>query len=58
MLPREAIYQFMQIYKELYNEELSFEEAEIQAIRVFNAIKATYKPMEKEWLKKMRGGEK
>ena len=54
MLPKEAVIEFQQIYEEIYKEKISFEEAEKQALRVFLAIKATYKPIKKEWTK---GGE-
>lgn len=53
-LPKEAIIEFQQIYKKVYKTEISYEFAEIQAIRLFSVVKATYQPIKKEWLKKLK----
>ena len=50
-LPKEAIKEFQKIHEHIYSEKLSYEEAEKEALRVFLAVEAVYKPIKKDWLK-------
>lgn len=55
MLPRKAVIEFQQIYKDIYKKEITFEEAEVLAQVTLLAHKAVYKSIRKEWDKSSDG---
>ncbi len=55
-LPKEAITEFQAIYKKVYKTEITFEQAEILALKLYKVMKAIYKPIKKEWLVKLKIG--
>ena len=50
LLPREAILEYQEIYKKEYGEDISFEDAQRQGIKLLTLYQAVYQPIKKEWI--------
>lgn len=58
MLSKQAVMDYQKIYKQTFGEEISYEEAERQGIRLLRLFKVIYKPIPKDWLiQNQKGGE-
>lgn len=53
LLPKEAIFEYQQAYKNFYGKDISFEKAISEGSDLFNTFRAVYKPIKKEWVKQL-----
>ncbi len=51
MLPKEAIFEYIDIYKKNHGKDLTFEEASIQAHKLIRFFQIITKPYPKSWIK-------
>lgn len=52
MLTKKAVEEFRQIWKEKFNEDISYERAETEGIKLLEFFKLIYKPIPKQKTKK------
>lgn len=52
MISQKAVEEYQEIYKKVYGEEISYEQASEQGMKVLRLFKLIYKPIKKEWIKK------
>jgi hypothetical protein len=45
MLSKQAIEEYQKIYKKVFKEEISFEEAKVQGTKLVNLFKIIYRPI-------------
>jgi hypothetical protein len=58
MLSKQAVMDYQKIYKQTFGEEISYEEAERQGIRLLRLFRIIYRPIPKGWPSQIqKGGE-
>lgn len=50
-LSKEAVEEFMRLYKKEYGEDISYDKASEKATKLLRLFKIIYKPIPKEWIK-------
>ena len=59
MLSKQAVMEFQKIYKQKFDEDISYEEAEKQGVKLLRLFRIIYRPVPKDWLNQIqKGGEK
>lgn len=54
VLSRKAVEEYQMIYKKTFGEEISYDQALEQGIRLLRLMKMIYSPIKKEWAKKLK----
>lgn len=57
-LPPKAVAEYQKIFKQEFGEDLTFEQAEAQGMKLLRLFQIIYKPIPRKWLKELKGGEK
>lgn len=53
LLPTEAIVEYQALYKQEYGQDISYEEAQRQGLKLLNLYDAIYRPVKKNWIKEV-----
>lgn len=55
VLSKKAIEEYQEIYKKTFGEEISYERASEQGMKLLRLFKIIYRPINKKWIKKTGG---
>lgn len=56
MLSKQAIMEYQAIYKKVYGEDISYEQAMEKGTQLLRLFQLIYQPIPKDWLKRLKEG--